>query len=489
MSEVVLRHRTALTRADLSRPVKCLLADQLTTAGRVLDYGCGRGGDVRRLGELGVSAIGWDPVHFPASERQPTEVVMLNYVVNVIEDRVERAETLRAAWQLTIGVLMVAARLNWEDKSASGRPFGDGVMTGVRTFQKFFGHSELGDWIESVLGERPIAAAPGIYYVFRDTTLAQQFLAHRAATGRRRPSVDVKEAFELHRHQLGPLIEFLLDHARLPAEEEIGADDHDRILRDLGSWTYARRVAREIINESDWVEVLGARRAELLVYLGLSRFHGRPSFHELPLTLARDIRAQWSNYKTACADADQVLFATGNSQMRQLAARGAIVGKRTPSALYVHVEALGRLSPLLRLYEGCARLLAGAVDGANVIKLNTSENQVSYLAYPEFDRNPHPELTSAVTVNLTRLRVDRRSYERSNPPILHRKEEMVGDDHPRRESWQRLTASEERAGLYEHPERIGTLDGWRAALDERGVRLRGHRLVRVHPAAQMLGGS
>jgi DNA phosphorothioation-associated putative methyltransferase len=119
------------------------------------------------------------------------------------------------------------------------------------------------------------------------------------------------------------------------------------------------------------------------------------------------------------------------------------------------------------------------VEHANLVKLSVTEPQVSYLTYPDFERDPHPTLRSAVTVNLRRLSVDWRDYTRSdNPPLLHRKEEFLGPEHVKRSLYERLTRAEIRAGLYEHPERIGTLKGWLATLDAAGVSLRGHRLVR-----------
>lgn len=121
--------------------------------------------------------------------------------------------------------------------------------------------------------------------------------------------------------------------------------------------------------------------------------------------------------------------------------------------------------------------------------MSVAEPQVSYLSYPEFDRDPHPTLRSALTVNLRKLTVEWRDYSRSdNPPLLHRKEEFLGADDPKRPLYERLTRAETRAGLYESPERIGTLkDGRRhspspecdcgaiASSDHKNVReLRGH---------------
>ena len=50
-------------------------------------------------------------------------------------------------------------------------------------------------------------------------------------------------------------------------------------------------------------------------------------------------------------------------------------------------------------------------------------------------------------------------------------------EYPGRAKFARLTASEERAGLYVDPERIGTRNGWVSACVEAGAYPLGHRLV------------
>jgi hypothetical protein len=56
---------------------------------------------------------------------------------------------------------------------------------------------------------------------------------------------------------------------------------------------------------------------------------------------------------------------------------------------------------------------------------------------------------------------------------------FVASDYPLRERFARLTQQEERAGLYEEPKLIGTKAGWEEVLRQRGVRLSGHRVVRI----------
>jgi len=81
-------HRTAISRKTLSRPAAWLdRAGYLQ--GRVLDYGCGRGGDAKRLG-----CEGYDPHYAPGRPVGPFDTIMCNYVLNVIEDDCERRAIL-----------------------------------------------------------------------------------------------------------------------------------------------------------------------------------------------------------------------------------------------------------------------------------------------------------------------------------------------------------------------------------------------------------
>lgn len=479
-AESVARHKTALTRASLSRPMATAMADGLLLeSASVLDYGCGKGDDLRHLRALGYPATGWDPAHRPRGERIPASVVNLGYVVNVIERPSERAQTLRAAWSLAEGLLVVSARMTWDARDLVGRPMGDGLVTRTGTFQKFYEHSELSGWIETTLGVKPHAAAPGIFYVFRDETAAQRFVASRVYSYRTRVTIDPQAQYEAVKEALAPLLAFMQAHARPPKPDELLPNELDDIHEAMGGVGRGQRLIRRVTDDDYWDQVTSQRRAELLIYVALSRFGRRPKFSQVDRTLALDLHTLFGTYQEACIQADRLLLACGDQAMLYVNARSSKIGKQTPSALYVHRSAMAEIPPVLQVYEGCARVLAGTIPSANMIKLSVTEPQVSYLTYPDFDRDPHPVLRSAITVNLRKLSVDWRDYSRSeNAPLLHRKEEFLGPDNPRRDLYARLTKSEMKAGLYEHPERIGTVRGWEATIASAGVRFRGHRLVR-----------
>ena len=442
------------------------------------DYGCGRGDDLLRLRKMGISVSGWDPAFFPDEERAPADVVNLGYVVNVVEDPDERIVVLAAAWQLARKVFIVSARLDWEAADAAIGFQGDGIVTGKRTFQKFFTQQELRTWIERVLHRHPVAAAPGIFYVFRDEAEAQSFAAHRVSRRRRPPDADECRAVLADHHEsIEPLVAFVTERGRLPVAGELPTAP--RLRQAFGSPARAFSLLRRATGTDRWDRIRDERRADVLVYLALAAFPKRPRFGALPDPLRHDIRAFFGSYKAGCAAANALLFSAGDPRAVDRACRDAGVGKLLPHALYVHYTAVGHLPPVLRVYEGCARQLAGAVDGLTLVKLFRRRPRVSYLAYDDFDRVAHPALKSTVVADLKGLDLHHRDYTRSaNPPVLHRKELFVAADHPARERFARLTAREDRLGLLDATSEIGTRAGWLAVLARRGVSIRGHRVVR-----------
>jgi hypothetical protein len=520
----------------------------LTQTSSVLDYGCGRGGDVERLRQLGLAASGWDPNHRPDAALAPADVVNLGYVINVIEDQEERSEALRNAWSLARSALVVAARPAWEGREVRGRPYRDGVLTAKNTFQKFYEQDELRAYIEATLGARSVAAAPGIFYVFRDDATAQAVLARRTrrstngvgrvadllyelhrdrlavlerfvdaerrlpapgevdtdteralvetfgsiraafalirrATGQTRwADVDTgrpstaERRFEQHRSRLEPLIAFVEERGRLPRSGELATASE--IEREFGSLRAAFSTIRRVTGSERWKLIEDRARRNFVVYLALAAFGGRPRFNDLPEDLQFDVRDLFGTYKNAIAEADRLLYGAGNLDAIDQAARTAPVGKLTPEALYVHVAALDELPPLLRVYEGCAQALAGKVEDATIVKLHREKPQVSYLSYPTFDRDPHPALATVVVARLGTLKLTYRDFRDSeNPPILHRKETFVPMTYPRRATFARLTAQEDKLGLLSSS-MIGTRNGWNEVLSSSGFEVRGHRVVR-----------
>jgi len=470
------RRLTAIGRAALSVPARQALADrQLLPEQTVLDYGCGRGGDVLALQRLTCRVTGWDPYYTPGTALEPADVVLLTYVINVIEDPEERRLTLARAWDLATTVLVVSARLTWEKAKVRGSTFGDGVLTSRRTFQHLFRPGELRDYVEEVTGRRCVAAAPGIVYAFKDDSARLRFLAHRIVPD------DAWLASEDAASALAAVVDQFERRGRVPKIEEAPAP-----LARLLAHLRPSEIKRLVQGSADPGKVAdGAKRTTLqtLLFLAVELFNGRGPFSGLPLGVQLDVRAFFSSYKEACWRADRLLLKLRDDQYVRGAMNASRTGKLTPTALYVHRRAVESLPTVLRLYEHCASIAAGRPHQWTVAKLNHQGRAVSWLDYPDFDKDPHPRIHSSYHVDLKTLEASRTSYAAStNRPLLHRKHEFLAPDDPDYTRYERLTKSEMRAGLYENPHLIGTEAGWEAELIRCGRELRGHRLVRrAHP--------
>lgn len=263
----VERHKTAMTRYELSKPVKSLLEYAILRPGLTFfDYGCGQGSDVRGLCGLGYEAAGWDPVFRPETIKVKADVVNLGYVLNVIEDPAERLEALVGAYRCTKRLLVVAGLIHETVDLERSASFRDGVLTRRNTFQKYFEQQELQQYIEDALETTAVPVALGIFYVFRNPSDQQDFLSARsrrtidwsqisARLGLGGPKSSWKKLYEEHRELLDAFGDLSLKLGRFPqADEFAGATE---IVETLGS---AKRALRAFVLGRDdsglnWSEV------------------------------------------------------------------------------------------------------------------------------------------------------------------------------------------------------------------------------------------
>ncbi|QDN93534.1 DNA phosphorothioation-associated putative methyltransferase [Streptomyces sp. RLB3-6] len=466
------RRRTAIGRMALSVPARQALADrQLTPERTILDYGCGRGDDVKALERLDCRVAGWDPYYRSQTQLEVSDVVLLTYVLNVIEDPAERRQTLVRAWELASSLLVVSARLTWEKSKVQGEEFGDGLLTSRQTFQHLFAAGELREYVQEVTGVRVVAAAPGIVYAFKDEGARLSYLAHRVV-----PDADWLASQDTA-SAISALVDFVQRRGRLPRIEEM-----PRVVAELLAHLKPGDLRRLVRDGADAARIeAGATQSTLntLLYLAVELFNGRGPFGSLPVGIQQDVRTFFSSYKEACQRADRLLLKLRDDGYVRSAMNASVAGKLTPTALYVHCRALDRIPTVLRLYEHCASIAAGRPRQWTVAKLKHDGRAVSWLDYPDFDRDPHPRIASSYLVDLHTLEASHISYAQSaNRPLLHRKQEFLAPDDPDVPRYRRLTDAEVRAGLYQHPHLIGTENGWEAELIRCGRQLRGHRLVR-----------
>lgn len=474
----VERHRAAITRVELSRPVRLAIESGIMTIyTTIFDYGCGIGGDVKRLKSAGYTCEGWDPYYFPEVARQPADIVNLSYIINVIEDPEERDRALIQAWELTGQVLIIAAQILVNDLRGV-LAYGDGILTKRNTFQKYYQQVELKEYIDRVLTVDAIPIGLGIFLVFRDESQAESFRAARLYTRMTTPRVRVEsKRFEDYQVQLAPLMEFVSQRGRIPIKGELAAEAE--LVQEFGSIKRAFQIVLTATDEVEWDAIAYQRSLDLQVYLALAHFGKGRSLKNLSVTIRADIKAFFGSYDEACEVADRLLFKIGEPGVIKQACHQSKIGKLLPAALYVHISALNEIDPKLRLYEGCASRNIGGTEDANIIKFHKDKPCISYLYYPDFESIAHPALQWAMLIDLRDLSLRFRDYsQQENPPILHRKETFLSQNHPLYSKFAKFTKSEEKAGLFSETKTIGNQQGWERRLRDCGVQIKNHRVTR-----------
>ena len=173
--DATTRGKTAMRRYTCSRPIALALADGLIKNDHsFFDFGCGHGSDIEFLRKRKVNAAGWDPSHFPDHPVCSADVVNLGFVLNVIEDPQERAETLRSAFGLARKLLIVSVRVDHGHTTTS--EFGDGMITNKGTFQKIYSQTEFTQYVRAILGRSIHVAGIGIAYVFANQIAESEFV-------------------------------------------------------------------------------------------------------------------------------------------------------------------------------------------------------------------------------------------------------------------------------------------------------------------------
>ncbi|GAB4527660.1 MAG: hypothetical protein Tsb0014_08560 [Pleurocapsa sp.] len=473
------RHKAALKRRELSRPVRIALDAGLLKVGTsFFDYGCGYGGDISRIGDRGHVSAGWDPYYAPHNPLQKADVVNLGYVINVIEDMAERREALLKAWELTQQVLIVSAQVLIDDRRRGLVAYGDGVITNRNTFQKYYEQEELKIYIDQVLGVDSIPVSLGIYCVFRDRELAESFRASRLYSSVSTPRIKANTVrnFEDYCELLTPLMDFYAKRGRLPIKGELSQEK--AIKAEFRTYHQAFKCVLQATDEDEWDAIAEKRRQDLLIYLALAKFGGRPTTKQLAPEIKVDFKALFGSYKQACLIADLLLVNVGDLKKIAHLCKTSPIGKRVNNALVIHVSALEKLPALLRLYEGCASRNFYRLETANLIKLYYDRPKIAYLAYPNFDTVAHPILQATMEVNLHNLSVIYHDIsDEPNPLILHQKDALVSPDYHLYETFSNLTKKEEKLGLFQDTTAIRRLYGWLRCLDGHQLKIEGHRLV------------
>ena len=444
----VQRHKTALTRYDFSAPMQTLARfGFLDGSQTVFDYGCGRGDDLRNLQANNLQSSGWDPHYAPDNEKQPAQVVNLGFVINVIESVEERTEALRGAYALADELLVVSAMLSSQE-SIKGTPYGDGVLTGRNTFQKYYSQDELRSYISEVLQETPIPVGPGIFYVFRDKAAEQRFMYGRLENRRTllrlsylsRPTKPTRldralAKYEEHRELLESIWQHCLSLGRVPDVSEV--DAAESIKQHFGSLKAAVRFifSTKESAENYFEEARRGRAEDLTVYFAQLQFQKNKPYRQLETQLQRDVKAFFGDYKSAMQVARDLLFRLAdpeiiNKACAESATRG-IGWYENSDSLQLHTSLVPQLPPELRAYVACGTALYGDVTSADLIKIHIRSGKLTLIKFDDFVGQPLPRMLERTKIKLREQDIDYYVYgEQYEPPFLYNKSRYINEEFP-----------------------------------------------------------
>jgi DNA phosphorothioation-associated putative methyltransferase len=470
------RHKAAIIRRQMSRPVRSLWEANLFTPGLTFfDYGCGHGEDLKFVAKQGFTAQGWDPYYQPHTPKIKADIVNLGYVINVIENPTERSQALLQAWELTRQILVVAAQVLIADGGYGQIAYGDGVITSRNTFQKYYDQEELKLYIDQVLGVDAIPVALGIYFIFRNEAQAENFRASRFRSRAKTPRISLSvKRFEDYQELLQPLMSFISDRGRLPKQGELPTEAD--ICAQFRTLTQAFKLIEQATNAEEWQRITAQRKADIKIYLALSKFAKRPKFSHLDQALQTDIKVLFGSYQEACSRSDQMLFSLGDLQNLADLAQASPIGICSHKALLVHISALDHLDPLLRLYEGCASRTVGRLDHVTLVRFYLHEPKIAYISCDNFDQDPHPRWQMAMQISLQNLKVRYKEYDPDFAPVVHRKDRLVAPDYALYDKFAKLSRQEQNWGLLDNWSEIQLWPGWQKMLRDTGVEFKGSRL-------------
>jgi DNA phosphorothioation-associated putative methyltransferase len=421
-NEIVFRHRTALSRRDLSQPVQLLLSNGVLDHNLTFfDYGCGQGTDFSILQSNGFKAFGWDPFHLPHGKRDYADVVNLGFVLNVIEDQHERLETLKSAWHFSRKALCISVMISGKIDLGKFRKYRDGILTSRNTFQKYFNQQELRDYIASATGQMPIALGSGIIIVFKDKFLEQDVLFKRnnryidhfksliipkfSKLRLLNGSLLLKTLVE---EELSAAWNLCMSHGRTLKTDELP----NEIIRSLGDKNISFRrflnlLNHEIESNAEFKLYSVRRKEDLIVNLASSLFLPNNSYNQFSTAISRDIKFHFGSVRKALQVSRDFLFSTGNPVIIKSAVTSALkqnIGSlKDPNTFRFRRDNLDMLPIELRMLVLCAGTLRGGIDGVDLIDLKIDSPRVNLITCLNFD-GYFPLISEINRVDLGRLK-------------------------------------------------------------------------------------
>lgn len=415
----------------MSAPTRLLYEGGLASEdSSFLDYGCGRGDDLKFLAELGITAIGWDP-YFANEPRNlvPQDIVNLGFVINVIEDPEERISVLKAAYALANKCLSVAVMLPTQNDASHIIPFRDGHVTSTKTFQKYYEQNEIAELLKNTLPNSPIAAAPGIFFIFKDEKTEQDYLLKRQlgiirdydperlitkrAEKAAKEQATLEEKQRKQAESLAKLKEaerlaktvakHTLAFARKPELDELPKYFQMQLQESGLTYRKVFSAASQLFTEEDLREAIQIKKEKLLLFFAMYFFSGRPKYKQLSASLQKDIRLHFGAMTSIEKEAKDFLFSLGDDDLLQADCASVVsnnLGYMDDDKLILKGTSTEKLPLRLRGVLSVSNRISGEIENTDIVKIHLGSKKVTYLGVDDFKNSPLPRITKRTVVDL-----------------------------------------------------------------------------------------
>ena len=332
-------------------------------------------------------------------------------MLNVIEDIKERSKVLKKAFSLTRQCLCVSVMLHSQDTTINSIPFNDGHITSIRTFQKFYDQKEIENFILTTLKVNGIAAAPGIFLIFKEETAEQEFLLKRQLGLVRdyepRDSVVKEQEYKYAEKSKLNLAKNLAKHtlifARKPEFEELPRYVKEQIQKSNIKFNKAFDAALKLISQEELSRAAVLKKEQLSLFFAMHLFSGRPKYRGLSNTLQKDIKLHFGSMSKLEENARTLLFSLGNEDLifkSALDAEKENLGFLDDTKFVFLPANLQKLPVRLRGILTIAERISGIIEDIDLIRIHIDTKKVTYLTVPYIHRSALPFITQRTVVDL-----------------------------------------------------------------------------------------
>jgi DNA phosphorothioation-associated putative methyltransferase len=473
----VERYKTAILRKKISKPMLTAMEDGWITENEsVLDFGCGRGEDLRFLKKLNICIKGYDPHYLPNSY-EASSIVNLGYVLNVIEDIEERWNTLQLAFDHAINLLIVSVMIRDSPVYPNEIPYSDGILTSWNTFQKYYTQREFVEYCKRIT-VNCVSAGVGILYLFKNEDWFHNYLnknKNKTKISKEKIST-IKE--EEHNQILNDFLRIYHDLGRIPTQNEFTNSKY--ILKYFKSYELAIQNLQSRIDYSTISESSSLQKEKYRVSMcrKIIQKNGLPKWKDLSNEEQMDCKIFFTDFSSSLDEAVKELKSLSDLSVISKLINESTLGKVLPDDIYIHKDCLNFAPEKLQIYLELGLMILPKDFIYNIIKIARNSWHITFLNYPDFYNSPHPSLHSSMKVLLHKNQLGYRDYSNSeNPPILHRKESFLHFSHNEYEKYSALSISEEEAGLLSRRD-IGYKNQWNTLLESEGYKIVDHNLLK-----------